>query len=841
MRPNNASAQTLDVCLKNADIKEFVDAGFALHWLHPRQKRPIREGWSTAPIATFDELLSTYQEGNNIGVRLGEPSRLVDGQYLHLVDVDVREPALADEAREKVTELFGEEIWNFPTVQSGSAGASLHIYFISSEPLASRKLATSQGKFRETDGRWRWQYEIELLGTGRQAVLPPSVHPDTGKSYAWQIPFNFDMLAMGVGPSIAAAQLEELTSAANEIFDYEAVPPLTFRPGQLESELEELSVDRIDDRSDWITLGQALHHNYGGSKEGFEIWMKVSSRGSKYLHKSSLKAEYRRYCQFGRHRGRPVTLATVRQWILDARHERLMSQFSDVDVDGFEEPTRVTAEVTVDNLDELLGEPTVTAERDPIDELVDSAVANKSDTLPWTSLMDFSEAGALRPTLHNLSLILMNDVRFAGVARLNRFNFEIVQRGIPRAKSDHRRNQAKPTLQLDPHIWKVKDPVNGDIWSDDRDADIRRIIEAPKSQGGFGVRASDRDLRDAISIAARAHHFHPVQEYLDSLKWDRKPRAEQLFVKYLGAEDNQYHRDIARLMLIAAVTRIFEPGHKFDYAVIIEGLQGKRKSTFIETLGKSWFAELDGDFRDSKQMVEQMQNSWILEIPELSAFNRGDVRSIKAFISRKTDRARLAYARRAGDWPRQCIFIGSTNDREYLKDDTGGRRFFPCMCNASEIDIAGLEANIDQIWAEAMVLYQQMRAEQPHGTLPLYLRNEDSKYIAAQLQESRRVESANDVVAGRIEAWLEKPIDESGFDELDDQAQPKYRDETCLLQIWVEALGRELKDYTGANGGHYLSSAMMLVPGWQRANQHKTDFGAPYGRQRVYRRITPKQ
>lgn len=837
MRPNTDSAPTLDACLKNADIKQFVDAGFALHWLHPRQKRPVREGWSTAPVATFDGLLSTYQEGNNIGVRLGEPSKLVDGQYLHLIDVDVREPALADEAREKVTELFGVEIWKFPTVASGSGGHSLHIYFISSQPLASRKLATSQGKFRETDGRWRWQYEIELLGSGRQAVIPPSIHPDTGKSYAWQIPFDFQMLEIGLGPSIAAAQLEALTSAANETFDYESVPPLTFRPGQLESELEELSVDRIDDRSDWITLGQAIHHNYGGSKEGFDLWMKVSSRGSKYLHKSSLKAEYRRYCQFGRHRGRPVTLATVRQWILDARHEKLMSQFSDVDVDGFEEPTRVTAEVTVDNLDDLLGEPTVTAVRDPIDELIDGAVANKSDTLPWSSLLDFNEAGALRSTLHNITLILNHDPRFAGLAQLNEFSHEIVHRGIPKLKSAVRRNQVKPTLQIDPSIWKASDPVNGDIWSETLEDEIRRIIEAPRTQGGYALRATDRDLRAAINISAREYAFHPVRDFLDGLVWDGKPRTEQLFVKYFGADDNPYTREIAKLILLGAVARIYEPGCKFDHTLVLEGKQGKRKSTWIEILAKRWFVEIGAEFQDQKKMVELMQNAWIIEFGELAGFKRSDVETIKAFISRKVDRVRLAYARRAADFPRSCIFICSTNDREYLKDRTGNRRFWSIECTASEIDTVTFEKEVDQVWAETVHTYRQMREKQPYGTLPLYLTGEAAE-IAVRVQESRRIETSEDGIAGQIEAWLEAPIfDAAGFEELD-TSEPKYRDRTCLLQIWCEALGRDQKDY--GNQGRYLSSILKIVPGWEVSNDHKSDFGK-YGRQRVYKRVRPKQ
>ncbi|WP_095011908.1 virulence-associated E family protein [Tsuneonella mangrovi] len=170
-----------------------------------------------------------------------------------------------------------------------------------------------------------------------------------------------------------------------------------------------------------------------------------------------------------------------------------------------------------------------------------------------------------------------------------------------------------------------------------------------------------------------------------------------MFVVYLGAPDNAYIRDIARIALIAAMTRAYEPDKKFDYAVIIEGLQGRGKSTFIQMLGRNWFAELDGDFHDMKQMVELMQCAWIMEIPELSGFNRADVRAIKAFISRQEDRARLAYAKRVSEFPMQCVFIGSTNDREYLKDDTGGRRFWPVHCTLDSVNFAAFGKNVDQI------------------------------------------------------------------------------------------------------------------------------------------------
>jgi hypothetical protein len=226
-----------------------------------------------------------------------------------------------------------------------------------------------------------------------------------------------------------------------------------------------------------------------------------------------------------------------------------------------------------------------------------------------------------------------------------------------------------------------------------------------------------------------------------------------------------------------------------------------------------------------------MQGAWILEIPELTGFSKADVRAIKAFMSRQTDRARLAYARRAGSFPRQCIFIGSTNDREYLKDDTGGRRFWPVACEVEEIDTDALERHVDQIWAEAFAMYRKMRDNQPQGTLPLYL-DGAALQQALGLQESRRVETEADAIAGQIGAWLDRPIATGSFDEDTDlRGEQLYRSETCLIEIWCECLGNDRRSYN-RQSQLSLASAMRLVDGWAQAGS-KT-FAAPYFKQKMY-------
>ena len=859
-----------------AAISPLRQAGFAIHWLHPRTKKPIGKQWSEAPVASLELLQATHARGNNTGVRLGEPSRLSDGSYLHVFDFDIRIAELADDCWAAFERLFpGFAAAALPMVASGSGGESRHLYFTTSEPFRSKVLATSEGKHRGADGKWHFDWEIELFGTGKQVAMPPSIHPDTGKPYIWERPFPLDMLAMGLSPTIPAAEIQRIGAIKDEALPYESREPLTFTDGQLERVLDSIEVSDLH-YDDWLRIGQALHHQFGASQEGFDLWVKHTKRSKKFTGDRQIREMRRiKWPSFGKYRGNPVTMATIVEWSKQAKINRLINMFDEEDEPEVEESTtpaqpetRANAASADDFLAEMLGGSTTPApvktgkvketldgfdddddsdddepEKDDFDDLKEAAKPNSK--LEWMSLLATTKDGdGWANHLHNVELIVRNDPRLVGLPQLNEFTLEPVQRTPPGMKGKKRRNAAKEVRQLAGRVWQVKDSLNGDLWSDDRDYAIRSIIEAPDTQGGYGIKVTDRDLKAAIVLAASDNSFHPVREYLEGAEWDGVPRMETLFIDYLGSPDDAYSRSVARNMMVGAVARIYEPGHKFDFAVILEGLQGKRKSTFIKTLGRNWFAELDGDFHDSKQMIELMQGAWIMEIPELSGFGRADVRAIKAFISRQKDKARLAYAKRAGEFPRQCIFIGSTNDREYLKDDTGGRRFWPIECmlpEGVEIDTDGLRKHVDQLWAEALATYRSMRAEHPYGDLPLYLVDGEARNRAARLQESRRVESADDAIAGEIAEWLDSPINTGSLDDdTDDAGQPLIRNEVCLKQIWVDCLGNDKRTYN-QQSAQMLGRAMTLVcknTDWSLASSRHRFKG--WGQQRFYSRFGDK-
>jgi hypothetical protein len=174
------------------EIAPLVRAGVSVILLHERQKRPIGEDWSNQPTKTLAELKKAYRDGNNVGIRLGKWSEIEEGEYLHCIDVDIRDPARASEARAKLKELFpGVRFARLPTVQSGSGGESRHVYFTTSQAFPSRKLAHSANKIVGADGKQHWAWEIDLFGTGKQVAAPPSIHPDTGKPYRWLVEADF--------------------------------------------------------------------------------------------------------------------------------------------------------------------------------------------------------------------------------------------------------------------------------------------------------------------------------------------------------------------------------------------------------------------------------------------------------------------------------------------------------------------------------------------------------------------------------------------------------------------------------------------------------------------------
>jgi len=349
-------------------------------------------------------------------------------------------------------------------------------------------------------------------------------------------------------------------------------------------------------------------------------------------------------------------------------------------------------------------------------------------------------------------------------------------------------------------------------------------------------------IADAVFMASQYRRFHPVAEYLADKVWDGKPRVEDFFVRHLGAEDNAYTREACKKWLMAAITRVFEPGHKFDFAVILEGVQGIGKSTLIRILSLGFFNELTGDLGNTQKMVEAMHGFWILELSELSGMNRTRVEEVKGFIAAQSDRVRLAYRADPEDFERNCVFMGSTNKDQYLKDASGARRFWPIKCSPEAIDQAVVKAELGQLWAEALHLYREARKARPHGSLALHLESPEAQAIALGQQEERYIETMDDTYGAQMQAWVDTLCMESDIevrqrnhsdrmDAADPNVQMGRRNLFHAQQFWTQCLGRDLKDISNVTL-QQLAAAAGSLEGWARVGKRRFQDKGPGGRPR---------
>ena len=230
-------------------------------------------------------------------------------------------------------------------------------------------------------------------------------------------------------------------------------------------------------------------------------------------------------------------------------------------------------------------------------------------------------------------------------------------------------------------------------WADEHDV----LAAAWLQHQGIPV---NKDIAaQAVQVVAREHSFHPVRAYLNSLKWDGTGRIDDWLTVCLGVDRSDYVRAVGAKFLIGGVGRVYRAGAKLDTCLILEGPQGALKSTALRVLAGTDFFTDDISELGSKDSVLQTRGVWIIELGELDAMSKGEISRIKAFMSRQVDRIRPPYGRRVIEAPRECIFAGTVNKESYLKDETGGRRFWPVKCGA--INIAELKRDRDQLWAEA--------------------------------------------------------------------------------------------------------------------------------------------
>lgn len=449
--------------------------------------------------------------------------------------------------------------------------------------------------------------------------------------------------------------------------------------------------------------------------------------------------------------------------------------------------------------------------------------------------LELNQHGQIKSSVPNLATIITNDPRFwAGIGR-NEFTNKVTIRRPLRSK-----------LTVVPPI-DVEDTVNGEDLTDIHDVSIKAILEAEAGQGkaGWGLNVARGDVADAILLVAQRWRFHPVQEYLTRLTWDGTPRIAKIGPDIFGTPRHVYYRDAILLTMVATVARVFNPGHKWDHAPILSGEQGIRKSGFLKALyGHQWSGELTAQMASNKDAVEQMMGKLCLELPELATMRRSESEDVKAFMTFTEDRVRLAYDRRMSTFKRQCVFWGTTNADEYLKDPTGNRRFWPVAVTVPMIDTDWIEANRDQLWAEAFHHWRKMAVEAGDYRRIKLTMTGASLVEAQRLQDLAREEDSTENTRSQIEAWADQVMPLSVFQSQNDalnelesfDGEPMVRRATlCARQVAVEVMGIPL-DRMASNRAldSSIGHALTGLNGWHRRGS-RSQFGA-YGHVRLHAR-----
>lgn len=360
--------------------------------------------------------------------------------------------------------------------------------------------------------------------------------------------------------------------------------------------------------------------------------------------------------------------------------------------------------------------------------------------------------------------------------------------------------------------WNTSDERR--IWSDTDDAGLAWELER-----NYGIVGKDK-IDAALLLVSEANRYNEVKAYLTSLTWDMLPRLDTVLHDYLGAEDNDYTRAVARKSFCAAVARVMTPGCKYDYVPVFVGPQGIGKSTFLATIGKDWYSDSLQSF-EGKEAAEMIQGVWINELGEMTSYRKSEANTVKQFLSKGADIYRQAYGRRTGKFPRKCVFFGTCNTYEFLNDLTGNRRFWP-------VDVgklppvksvwSDLPQEVDQIWAEAVVRWL---AEEP-----LYFDKPEMEQLARAEQDRHREANAKE---GVIREFLDKKIPDN-FYKLSLSSRRTFwgggmqidaplveRDKVCALEIWCECFGGDIKNMRRADAME-INQILANLDGWKRNN-----------------------
>ena len=402
--------------------------------------------------------------------------------------------------------------------------------------------------------------------------------------------------------------------------------------------------------------------------------------------------------------------------------------------------------------------------------------------------LELNTNGFVKQTIKNCVIVLEEDPLFKGKIRLNELS---------------EMTDIVGDVSWD-RSWMTMDDI-------DRAHIMMRLEEV------YGL-SSDKRIDRAFTVVASHNRYHPIREKLLSLKWDGKPRVKHALRHFLGAEETEMSYEALKLFMLGAVCRIFKPGCKFETMLCLVGkTQGTGKSTFMRFLAISddWFTD-DIKHLDDERIFQKLQGHWICELPEmLAAINARNVEDIKSFLSRQRDNYRIPYEKFAKDRPRQCVFAGTSNKKQFLPSDrSGNRRLIPIEVHEEKAEVHILDdeeasrAYILQMWAEIMEIYKS-------GNYSLTL----PKHLQKQLSHYQKEFTPEDFEETEIRNYL-------------NDTELEY---VCTMMIFHQALGHPMSEKPAKWQSISINEVLGKMPDWEQVSVHRFEH---YGLQRAWKRVS---
>ena len=368
-------------------------------------------------------------------------------------------------------------------------------------------------------------------------------------------------------------------------------------------------------------------------------------------------------------------------------------------------------------------------------------------------------------------------------------------------------------LRLNEMTGKPEFSRNGEWkeWNDTEESRMRSYFESTYSM------YSQNKMTDALMIYFSNHKVNPLLDILNSLKWDGKPRVEQFLHDVMKCEDSEYTRECSRLIFAGGIHRAYNPGCKFDDMIVLIGDQGTGKSTVTRWLNidEQFYQEIKTI--NGKEGIEAIRGVWIGEVSELMAMTRvKEAEAVKAYITSQKDSYRPPYQKNVQTIPRRCVFIGTTNNPQFLTDKTGNRRFYPVKVNSDGYKLLDNEKPvreyIRQAWAEAVQLYKE-------GKLQPFARKE----VLEQIRAAQEAAMEDDWRIGAIEQYLE-------------DAKKRPNDTVTVIELWHNALNEPSESKPGRADSIAITQIVTAIPGWTRCSMK---INTAWGRQKCFKKVNP--